>query len=206
MSTPRTRTGRYLALPGLTAQGYTPHAMHAEPSVWTEKNCYIDVWIELLHALKLEPAALMGFTLAVDFEGDHWTFFKPPHPELQRLYGLDVQELNVWRPLAEHALEHLRGGRLLSTEADAFWLPDTAGTDYRRQHTKTTIVLAGIDLDAQCARYFHNAGFFRVEGEDFRRLFGLGAPPGSQGNAGPPQVSLTPTGGGLGAARPWGRS
>ena len=28
----------------------------------------------------------------------------------------------------------------------------------------------------------------------------------SQGNAGPPQVSLTPTGGGLGAARPWGRS
>jgi hypothetical protein len=28
----------------------------------------------------------------------------------------------------------------------------------------------------------------------------------SQGNAGPPQVSLTPAGGGLGAARPWGRS
>ena len=27
-----------------------------------------------------------------------------------------------------------------------------------------------------------------------------------QGNAGPPQVSLTPTGGGLGAARPWGRT
>jgi general stress protein 26 len=28
----------------------------------------------------------------------------------------------------------------------------------------------------------------------------------SQGNAGPPQVFLTPTGGGLGAARPWGRT
>ncbi|CQR31068.1 putative AMP-dependent synthetase / ligase [Thiomonas arsenitoxydans] len=28
----------------------------------------------------------------------------------------------------------------------------------------------------------------------------------SQGNAGPPQVSLTPSGGGLGAARPWGHS
>ena len=28
----------------------------------------------------------------------------------------------------------------------------------------------------------------------------------TQGNAGPPQVSLTPSGGGLGAARPWGRS
>jgi hypothetical protein len=32
------------------------------------------------------------------------------------------------------------------------------------------------------------------------------SPESSQGNAGPPQVSLTPTGGGLGAARPWGRS
>jgi hypothetical protein len=30
--------------------------------------------------------------------------------------------------------------------------------------------------------------------------------PGSQGNAGPPQVSLSPSGGGLGAARPWERS
>src|SRR5574337_76888 len=28
----------------------------------------------------------------------------------------------------------------------------------------------------------------------------------SRGNAGPPQVSLTPTGGGLGEARPWGRA
>ena len=33
-----------------------------------------------------------------------------------------------------------------------------------------------------------------------------GRPAGAQGNAGPPQVSLSPTGGGLGAARPWGRS
>lgn len=177
MSTPRTRTGRYLALPGLTAQGYTPHPMHAEPSVWTEKNCYIDVWIELLHALKLEPAALMSFTLAVDFEGDHWTFFKPPHPELQRLYGLDVQELNVWRPLLDHAAEHLPAGKLISTEADAYWLPDTAGTDYRRHHVKTTIVINEVDVDRQRMGYFHSAGYYALEGEDFRRLFQLDGPP-----------------------------
>ena len=35
----------------------------------------------------------------------------------------------------------------MSVEADAWWLPDTAGTDYRQQHTKTTIVLADIDLE-----------------------------------------------------------
>ena len=100
---------------------FARHALHGEACVWVEKNCYADVWIELLHTLKLEPLALMPFTLAADFEGDHWTFFKPPLPDLQKLYGIDVQELNVWRPLIEHAAEHLAAGKFISTEADAFW-------------------------------------------------------------------------------------
>jgi len=41
--------------------------------------------------------------VAIDFEGDQWTFFKPPHEDLKALYGIDVQELYVWRPLLEHA-------------------------------------------------------------------------------------------------------
>ena len=45
--------------------------------------------------------AVMPFTLAVDWEGDQWTFFKPPHSDLRTLYGFDTQELNVWRPLVE---------------------------------------------------------------------------------------------------------
>jgi len=168
--------GRYRALADVEADGYRPHALHLEPSVWIEKNCYIDVWIELLHALRLEPAAVMPFTLAVDFEGDHWTFFKPPHADLNALYGVDVQELNVWRPLLDHAVEHLAAGKLISTEADSFWLPDTAGTDYRRQHVKTTIVLNDVDAQNQRLGYFHSAGYYRLEGEDFRRLFRLEGP------------------------------
>lgn len=165
------------ALAGLQpGAAYACSPLHAPPSVWVEKNCYVDIWIEVLHALGLEPLAVMGHTLAIDFEGDQWTFFKPPHDELRELYGLDVQELNVWRPLAEHALEHLAAGKLVSTEADAWWLPDTAGTDYRRQHTKTTIVLTEVDLDAGVASYFHNAGFFRVDGQDFRELMRLDLP------------------------------
>ena len=39
--------------------------------------------------------------LAIDFEGDQWTFFKFPHADLYELYGLDVQELAIWRPLVE---------------------------------------------------------------------------------------------------------
>jgi hypothetical protein len=76
----------------------------------------------------------------------------------------------------EHTLEHLAAGKLISTEADAFWLPDTSGTDYRRQHTKSTIVLNDIDLEKRTLGYFHNAGYFRLEGEDFARTFRLEQP------------------------------
>lgn len=177
MSTHDTRSGRYRALADLSASTYLPHAMHTEQAVWQEKNCYVDIWIELLHALKLEPAAAMAFALTADFEGDHWTFFKPPHPDLRALYGIDVQELNVWRPLIDHTAEHLGAGKLISTEADSFWLPDTIGTDYRRQHVKTTIVLNDLDVDQQRLGYFHSAGYHELEGEDFRQLFSLDGPP-----------------------------
>jgi hypothetical protein len=96
---------------------------------------------------------------------------KPPHDELRDLYGIDVQELNCWRPLLDHAVEHLAAGKLISTEADAWWLPDTSGTDYRRQHTKSTIVLNDLDVDGKRLGYWHNAGYFTLEGEDFVETF-----------------------------------
>jgi hypothetical protein len=168
---------RINALPHLDVGNYPRSVLHAENCTWVEKNCYVDIWIEVLHALDLEPRAILPFTVAIDFEGDQWTFFKPPHDELRELYGLDVQELNVWRPLIDHAVEHLAAGRLISTEADAFWLPDTSGTDYRRLHTKSTIVLADIDVEQRRLGYFHNAGYFMLEGEDFARTFRLDMPP-----------------------------
>jgi hypothetical protein len=164
---------RAVAIAGLDPKTYQRNGLHGDDAVWLEKNCYGDLWIELLHALKLEPLASLGFTLAVDFVGDQWTFFKPVHDEIRELYGVDVQELTVWRPLIEHAVEHLGAGRLISTEADAWWLPDTQGTDYRSQHTKTTIVLADLDVEARRLGYFHNAGYFELSGEDFVKTFRL---------------------------------
>jgi hypothetical protein len=155
---------------------YQRHALHAESCVWVEKNCYIDIWIEVLHALGLDPMAMLGFVLAIDFEDDQWTFFKPVHAELRELYDVDVEELNVWRPIVEHAQTQLAAGKLVSTEADAFWLPDTAGTDYRTQHTKTTIVINELDAGARRLGYFHNASYHALEGEDFVQLFRIGAP------------------------------
>jgi hypothetical protein len=165
------------ALRGLDPATYQRHALHSPECHWVEKNCYIDIWIELLHSLGLEPLAMLAFTITVDFEGDQWTFFKPPHDDLRQLYGVDVTELYAWRPLIEHAAEHLHSGKFISTEADSFWLPDTAGSDYRQRHVKSTIVLNSIDVDARRLHYFHNAGYFSLEGEDFVQLFRLGAAP-----------------------------
>ncbi|HEX5960707.1 MAG TPA: DUF1839 family protein [Rhodanobacteraceae bacterium] len=161
----------------LDADHYTRHMLHAEDRVWVEKNCYVDIWIELVHALGCEPLAMLPFVNAIDFVGDQWTFFKPKHDELRALYGIDVQELNCWRPLLEHAVEHLGAGRLIATEADAWWLPDVTGTDYRTQHTKSSIILNDLDVANRTLGYFHNAGYFKLGGEDFARTFRLDSEP-----------------------------
>jgi hypothetical protein len=161
----------------LDADRYTRHMLHAEDRVWVEKNCYVDIWIELVHALGCEPRAMLPFVNAIDFVGDQWTFFKPKHDELRALYGIDVQELNCWRPLIEHAEEHLDAGRLIATEADAWWLPDVTGTDYRTQHTKSSIILNDLDVENRRLGYFHNAGYFKLDDEDFARTFRLDIAP-----------------------------
>ena len=150
---------------------YVPHELHRLERAWTETNCYVDVWLEILNTKGLDPTACLAMVLALDFDGDQWTFFKPPHEDLFELYGVDVQELNVWRTLIENSTEQLRRGRLVLAETDAFYLPDTAGTDYRTKHTKTTIGIQEIDLANHTLGYFHNAGYFRLSGEDFVKLF-----------------------------------
>ena len=164
-----------LVLPTLTADGFSPHPLHASERTWTETNCYVDVWIEVLHALGLDPVAASAFTLSCDFEGDQWTFFKYPPEDLRVLFGLEVSEMNVWRPVVDHVEEQLAMGRLCTIEGDAWFLPDTRGVSYGTDHVKTTIVPARIDRADRHLGYFHNAGFYELDGDDFDGLFRLGA-------------------------------
>jgi hypothetical protein len=172
-----TRASSRVSSLALDAATYKRSALHAEDLVWVEKNCYVDVWIELVHALGCEPLAMLPFVAAIDFEGDQWTFFKPKHDELFDLYGIDVQELNPWRALSDHVQVHVGAGKMVAVEADAFFLPDTAGTDYQHQHTKTTIIICDFDLEQRRLGYFHNAGYYALEGADFDKLFRVGAAP-----------------------------
>lgn len=168
------------AIPSLDQADYEPHGLHREASAWPETNCYVDLWIGVLHALELEPVAMLPFCFGADFEGDQWTFLKPSLDDLWTLYGIDVQELNVWDRLSAHVQEQVSRGHLPLVEVDSFYLPDSAGTAYRREHTKTTIAVNAIDLDAEHLGYFHNGGYFALEGDDLRGVLRIGEAMGSE--------------------------
>jgi hypothetical protein len=176
MCWPSTEPGRHVVA-HLDPARYRRHAIHGEDRAWAETNCYTDLLVEVVHALGHEPEAMLAFTLAADFEGDQWTFFKPPPADLYALYGLDVQELALWRPLADHAREQVEAGHLVLLEADSHYLPDTAGTAYRASHAKTTIGINAIDLAGRRLGYFHNAGYFALQGEDFDEVFQVAGRP-----------------------------
>ncbi len=159
--------------PGLApATPYVPHPLHAADRNWPETNCYVDLWIELLHGRGFVPEAMLGFTLRQDFEGDQFTFFKPPAADLERLYGLEVLELAVYGALEAQALIQVLQGRPVLVEVDAIYLPDTHGTTYGREHGKTTIGLLALDPETRTLDYLHNAGRFRLSGDDYHGIFG----------------------------------
>ncbi len=152
---------------------YKNHHIHSGERIWAETNCYVDLWIELLHAFGYDPEAALSFTLSIDFEGDQWTFFKFPLADLYSLYGMDVQELAIWKPVIEHVEEQVGLGRPVLVELDSFYLPDTAGTAYQIEHVKTTVAVNEIDVEKNHMGYFHNQGYFAIEGDEFRNIFHL---------------------------------
>jgi len=158
----------------VTAATYRTHPIHSMDRIWTETNCYVDVWVEVLHALGLESLAAGAFALSTDFEGDQWTFSKYPPEDLRLVYGIDVHEMNPWRPVIDHVVEQLELGRLLTVEVNSYFLPDTHGVAYRIDQVKSTIIPNMVDRARRRLGYFHNAGYFELDGDDFDGVFRLG--------------------------------
>jgi len=168
-----TATGM-VSLLGLDPTSYSPHLLHSPERTYIETNCYTDVIVELLHARGVEPLAAMGCTLRMDFEGDQWTFFKPYIEDLELLFGIDIHEMQPYRPLPEQIAAQIGAGRTLVVELDSFHLPDTAATAYGKAHVKSSVIAEAIDPEAETLRYFHGAGYFELAGADYRGVFRLG--------------------------------
>lgn len=164
----------------------------AEPDVdWPITSCYIDAWILVLDAWGLEPFAGLGVTVSQDYEGDQFTFVKYLHDDLERLYGVIAGELSVLTALEQQVAGQVRLGRVVLSEADGFYLPDTRATSYRAQHTKTTIGVDSIDLAAGRLTYFHNIGHYELSGEDYAGVFRKLPGQALVGDALPPYVEFT---------------
>jgi hypothetical protein len=149
------------------------HALHRGERVWIETNCYVDLWIELLHHFGCDPHAALSFTVTQAFEGDQFTFPKFSLDDISRLYGLQAQELAIYDTLEAHVVEQNKRGHVVVVEVDAFYLPDTRVTAYRQSHSKTTIAIDAIDPVARRISYFHNLGHFALAGEDYEGIFRL---------------------------------
>jgi hypothetical protein len=169
-------TDGFVSLLGLDPRSYEPHALHAPDRTYTETNCYTDILIEFLHARGDEPLAMMGCVLRVDFEGDQWTFFKPLPEHMERLFGVDIHEMQPYRALADQIAEQLAAQRTIVVELDSWYLPDTSATSYRNEHVKSSVVAEAIDRDSERLRYFHGTGYYELEGEDYSGVFRLGRP------------------------------
>lgn len=167
---PSSRQGT-VSLLGLDSATYDPHLLHGNERAYPETNCYTDIVIELVNALGHEPLAMMGCALKVDFEGDQWTFFKPVPEHLERLYGVDIHEMQPYRPLPQQIAEQMEQGRTIAVELDSWYLPDTHATSYRSEHVKSSVIAEAIDVEAQYLRYFHGRGLFELSDEDFRGVF-----------------------------------
>jgi Domain of unknown function (DUF1839) len=182
-----TSTAGYTLLP-VSPEGYERHSFHGSDRAWPETNCYVDLWIELLHSLGCNPVAGLGFVGGIDFEGDQWTFFKYPLEDLRSLYGIDVAEYMIWRNMEEHLAEQAQLGRFLIIEIDSWFLPDTAGVSYQKAHAKTSIVINHLDPANKVLRYFHGPGYFEASGKDYDGLLRVGNPTRWSGDVLPPYV------------------
>jgi hypothetical protein len=171
-----TSTDQLVSLLGLDPMVYRSHFLHAPERTYAEINCYADILIELLHARGHEPLAAMGCAMRMDFEGDQWTFLKPLPEDLELLFGLDVHEMQPYRPLPGQIAEQIACDRTLIVELDAWYLPDAVATSYHAEHVKTSVVAEAIDPVGERLHYFHATGLYELAGEDYRGVFRLSRP------------------------------
>ncbi|SAL69057.1 DUF1839 family protein [Caballeronia telluris] len=152
------------------ARRHQTHALHRGERIWHDTDSHVDLWIELLHGYAFEPRAALAFTVTQDFEDDQFTLPRVPLDDIDKLFGLQVQELSIFDSLEERVLTQTRRANTVLIEVDAFHLPDTRSIAYHRAHVKTTIAVDTIDPDARRLGYFHNTGYYVLAGDDYDHL------------------------------------
>jgi hypothetical protein len=125
---------------------------------------------ELLHGLGLRAACDAALHARIDFEGDQWTFFKPPLVDPPRALRHGRPGARRLAPLPLHIAEQLEQGRPVLVELDSYYCP----TPRAPLPPRAPEVGCGGQRDRHDRGYFgyfHNQGYYEAQGEDFRELF-----------------------------------
>jgi hypothetical protein len=159
---------------GADPETYRPHALHDAERMWPETNCYVDLWIEVLNAFGSRAGgdARLLADAGLRERPVHLLQGAAGRPR-KRSTASAATELAIFDRVESHVATQIARGRLCLVEMDSFYMPDTRGVAYGQEHGKTTVAINRLDLQAKRLDYFHNAGFFRLEGADFDGLFHL---------------------------------
>jgi len=150
------------------------HRLHTqETPIGAETNCYVDVWIELLHAWGFEPLAALPFNRGPPtLKGTSGPFLQVFRClTLRTLFGLDVQELAIWRPRS-WGTSRSRWAWDVPVSRRARFLSSAGhrrGPPISKQHQKST-GRRRCDWTSRGRRlgYFHGQGYYEGwEADDF---------------------------------------
>ena len=165
--------GAWPVMPSALARSIPPryarHPLHRGDRAWPESNCYVDLWVELLHAAGVEPLAALPFTFAVGLRGRPVDVLQvPARRPVRALRRRGVRAEHLALRSSAHIEEQLALGRPAHRGGGCV-LParHRPARPTATEHVKTSIGIQAIDAGARRLGYFHNAGYYELAGEDF---------------------------------------
>ena len=130
-----------------------PTTLHGGERTYPETNCYADILDRAAARPRRRAAGRRWALVRMDFEGDQWTFFKPPPggPRARCSASTSTRCSRTGR-CPTRSPSSSPPGRTMIVELDSWYLPDTAATELpQRSHVKTTVAIEAIDREARAA-------------------------------------------------------
>ncbi len=154
---------------------HIPHGLHTGQSTWHTVNPNVSMWVEVLHGWGLEPLAMLGCTVGIDFDRDQFKVLTIPTGDLEVLYGVSSYEVTAYDSLEAHIARQTADGNVVLVDLDAFHLPDMPEC-YGVRHAAVRVAIDRLDGASRSASYYRQGKRFELTGVDFIGAFDTFSP------------------------------
>lgn len=128
------------------------------------------MWVEVLHGWGLEPLAMLGCAVGIDFDRDQFKVLNVPSSDLKVLYGVSTYELTTYDLLETHVARQTAAGNVVLLDLDAFYLPDMPEF-YGMRHASIRVAVDRLNGASRSASYYRQGKRFELTGADFTGAF-----------------------------------